>query len=104
MCKVEIKIEIKDKELSKVLEKELPCQIELNRAWIYDNKHETIGETNFVVSEEFIKKVFEETYSADYDDVEEFLDIYVPEEDGDYIYQRALKENEIIEDIGEVLY
>lgn len=101
----QIKIEVTSPEMDKILRSILPCEVELNRAWIYDDEDEdAIGETNFVVSEGFAKKVFEEKYADYYSDFEEFMDVYEPEEEGEYIYQRAIAEGELKEDLGKVLY
>ena len=76
-------------------------QIELNRAWIHDDEDECIGETNFVVKESYLKKILPQITDDDYED---FLDVYEPETDGEKIYQIALSDNEIVEDIGEFYY
>ena len=85
-------------------------EIEMNRAWIYDDKdEEIIGETNFVVSEDFAKQAFKKlneqgTLATKYDDFNDFLETYEPEVDGEAIYQLAIQENQIIENKGTVLY
>lgn len=86
-------------------------EYELNRKWIYGkNKDEdAIGETNFVVSADWLIGKFEELnkenkFTCDYTDFEEFVGSYEPEIDGELIYQAAVKENVLIEDIGIVMY
>ena len=82
----------------------------MNRAWIYDDNNEgIIGETNFVISEDFAKQTFEElneqgAFITKYDDFNDFLGTYEPEVDGETIYQFAIQKNQIIKDIGIVLY
>lgn len=82
-------------------------QYELNRAWIYDDNDETIGETNFVVPGNWLINFFNDNRKDKYwfiKDFEEFLDMYEPEEDGELIYQAAMKDEVLIEDIGVVIY
>lgn len=76
-------------------------EIELNRAWVFNNEEECIGETNFVVKESYLKKILPQITDEDYED---FLDVYEPETDGEKIYQIALSDNKIIEDIGKNYY
>ena len=86
------------------------CEIEMNRAWVYnDTEEDPIGETNFVVSEDFAKQAFEklneqETLVKKYDSFNTFIENYEPEVDGEAIYKLAIQENKLIEDIGTVLY
>ena len=82
---------------------------ELNRKWIYDNKEEIIGETNFVVPTHWLKEVFnelnnEKKFVCKYDDFEDFENLYEPETDGELIYQKAIVDNVLVEDLGIVLY
>lgn len=77
---------------------------ELNRAWIIDENKNIIGETNFVVSEDWLVKLFENEYIDIYDSLEEFLDVYEPETDGEFIYQKAIKDGVLKEDLGIVMY
>lgn len=80
-------------------------EYKLNRKWITDNIGENIGETNFVITEEFLLEHGKEC--PNYDDeenIENFLETYVPEEDGQYLYNLAKNTGSLIEDIGEVFY
>lgn len=84
----------------------IECQYELNRAWIHDEEEdEIIGETNFVVPADWLEKVFKKHFSKDYPSysLEEFLDVYEPETDGEFIYQEAIKDDALIEDLGIVM-
>ena len=81
-------------------------ELELNRGWIIDEEtEEEIGETNFVVPTKWTKDLFERKYSDKYyNSFEEFLEAYEPEVDGEFIYQQAIKEGVLIEDLGVVMY
>lgn len=83
-----------------------PAEIELNRCWLYgSDDDEPIGETNFVVSELFVKENYKNCPNAEENDsYDEFLETYVPEEDGQFLYELAKEKNHIIEDIGENYY
>lgn len=82
---------------------------ELNRKWIYDNEKEIIGETNFIVPTHWLKEVFNELnndkkFVCEYDDFEDFEKSYVPETDGELIYQKAIVDNVLKEDLGITMY
>ena len=84
-------------------------EYELNREWIYDDDGETIGETNFVVPTEWLTKAFDELNKNDefichYEDFEDFVDTYEPETDGELIYQKAIADGVLIENLGVVMY
>jgi len=79
-------------------------EYELNRAWIYGEDDEPIGETNFVVNAGFLKSVYESEFHDEYDTFEDFLEAYVPEEDGQRVYELAVSSGKLVEDFGEVLY
>ncbi len=79
-------------------------EIELNRAWLYDENDEVIGETNFVLREEYLEKIFEEKYKEEYDTLDSFLESYEPEDIGEEIYQLAITDGELIEDLGQCYY
>lgn len=80
-------------------------EYELNRKWITDNIGENIGETNFIISEDFLLSHWKEcpNYSME-DNIENFLETYVPEEDGLYLYKLAKDTGNLIEDIGKIFY
>ena len=87
----------------------MECEYELNRAWIYDEEEDTIGETNFVVPGDWLEKVFDKLNSdgkfvCKYDDFEDFIESYEPETDGELIYQHAIKDGTLKEDLGVVMY
>jgi hypothetical protein len=80
----------------------LEKQLELNRGWIYaeddiDCENDPIGEKNFVISEEYFLSIFSELFPNERS-LEDFLDVYEPETDGEKIYQRALADGKLIED------
>lgn len=75
---------------------EVTFQYELNRGYIYDEDDETIGENNFVISAYYMNRIFPELFPGE--DLEDFLDWYDADEEGDVIYQRALEDGEIIEE------
>lgn len=79
-------------------------EIELNKKWIYDNNGETIGETNFVVSYKWLHDLFNKYYAEKYESMEDFLDAYDPECEGEFIYTKAKEDNAIKEDLGIVMY
>ena len=78
--------------------------VDLNRAWIYDeNNEEIIGHTNFVIRYEYLEKIFNELFSKKYKgDLENFLDVYEPESEGELIYQRAVADDELFEEEIEI--
>ena len=70
-----------------------------------DDTREVVGETNFVVSEAFLLSHWKECpICGQEENVEDFLEAYVPEDDGQYLYDLAKKSQNLIEDIGENLY
>lgn len=77
---------------------------ELNRKWIYDKDDEPIGEINFVVPTKWLRNIFEMYYKDECRDFEMFLDVYEPETEGEFIYQKAIEDGVLIEDIGVVMY
>lgn len=84
-------------------------EYELNREWVYDDKGEIIGETNFVVPAYWLQEIFNQLNNANkftcqYEDFEDFIDSYEPETDGELIYQEAIKDNVLKEDLGVVMY
>lgn len=80
-------------------------EFELNREWIIDEEtEEEIGETNFVVPAKWMKELFDKTYADEYDSLDEFIDVYEPEVDGEFIYQQAIKDGVLVEDLGVVMY
>lgn len=79
-------------------------EYELNRAWIYDDEHDdTIGETLFVVLEDWLLDTYNKHFKNQYDTFENFLDCYEPETDGEFIYQKAVQDGVLQEDLGVVL-
>lgn len=81
----------------------LEFEIELNRRWLYDKNGDIIGETNFVVRNEWLQKIFDDHYTQDYHDLDAFLICYIPEIDGEYLYRRAKEESQLVEDLGVVM-
>lgn len=79
-------------------------EFELNRAWITDNDGEAIGETNFVVPGEWMNDLFDKLYSNRYSSLDEFINVYEPEVEGEFIYQEAIKNGVLVEDFGVVMY
>lgn len=72
-------------------------ELELNREWLCkDDSDEPYAEKNFVISQEWFLSIFNELFGEQ--DINIFLDCYVPEEDGEKLYQRAKLECEIIEE------
>ena len=68
------------------------CGYELNREWLYDEDDEIIGERNFVVKVDYFNRIFSELFPNE--NLDEFLDWYEPETDGEKIYQKALSDGE----------
>lgn len=82
-------------------------EYELNRAYIYNEDGEAIGETNFVVPADWFVQMFGETIWGELRtgiSIEEFFEEYVPEYDGEFVYQEAIKDGVLVEDIGIVMY
>jgi len=70
-----------------------------------DDTGEVVGETNFVISEAFLLLHWKECpICGQEENVEDFLEAYVPEDDGQYLYDLAKKSQNLIEDIGKNLY
>ena len=82
----------------------IKVEYELNREWILDEEEEAIGETNFVVGGQWLKKLFDKHFVDEYDSLNEFLEVYEPETEGEFIYQEAIKDSALIEDFGIVMY
>lgn len=82
----------------------IKVEYELNRAWILDDEEEPIGETNFVVGGNWLKNLFDKHFAGEYKSLNEFLEVYEPEVDGEFIYQDAIKDGALIEDLGVVMY
>ena len=79
-------------------------EYELNRAWIYDEERDVIGETNFIVPADWLKELYDKEFSDKYINFELFLEAYEPKVDGGFIYQKALEDNVLVEDPGIVYY
>lgn len=82
----------------------IKVEYELNREWILDDDEEPIGETNFVVPGKWLAELYGDKYANDYCSLNEFLEVYVPEDEGEFIYQEAIKDGVLIEDLGVVMY
>ena len=88
-----------------LLSMKIGVEFELNRGWIYDNEgEEIIGETNFVVPSKWLMELFNKNFVNDYFDFDVFLDVYEPEVDGEFIYQKAIEDGVLVEDFGVVMY
>lgn len=83
---------------------EIRFEYELNRKYIYDDETEVIGETNFVVPAGWLMELFNKVYTNKYESLDEFLDVYEPETEGEFIYQKAIKDDVLVEDFGVVMY
>ena len=79
-------------------------EYELNREWICDDDGEAVGETNFVVPADWLAKLYDEKFSEQYGSFDDFMDAYEPEVDGEFIYQAAIKDGVLKEDLGIVMY
>lgn len=80
-------------------------EFELNRAWIINKEtDEEIGETNFVVPAKWMKQLFDKVYANKYNSMNEFMNAYEPEVDGEFIYHEAIKDGVLVEDLGIVMY
>lgn len=79
-------------------------EYELNRAWITNEDGEEIGETNFVVPGPWLFQVFKKYFAHHNYTFEEFLQVYEPETDGEFIYQQAKKDGTLIVDLGRCMY
>ena len=79
-------------------------EIEMNRAWLYDENDNDIGETNFIVTKKVAEDFYLENYKDKYETFKDFLTCYVPEEEGQALYSYALSCNALVDDLGEVYY
>lgn len=69
----------------------------LNKKYTYNEDGEIIGEDNFVVPSNWLYETFKNEYLKDkYETFGNFLDCYIPEEDGEFIYNKAVKDNVLI--------
>lgn len=76
-------------------------ELELNRGYMYDADGEPIAETIYVVSYFFANKIYNKYLKEKWKlSFEDFLDAYVPEEDGLFIYEKAKEQKALIEDLG----
>lgn len=82
----------------------LNLEYELNRGWIYDEDGEEIGEINFVVPAGWLADLYNKHFANVYGDINSLLEMYEPEEEGEFIYQKAIEDNVLIEDLGTVYY
>lgn len=78
-------------------------EFEMNRAWIVDEADEIIGETNYIVSDEWLRELFDKEYKDRYDSLDDFVEVYDPETEGEYIYRKAIKDGALVEDLGVVM-
>lgn len=72
----------------------------LNRKWIVDDDDEVIGEVNFIVPGEWLENLFNKVFANEYSSLGNFLKVYTPEIDGEFIYQKAVEDGVLIEDLG----
>ena len=79
-------------------------EYELNRGWIYDDDEEVFGEINFVVPADWLRKLYDKRFADRYNSFDDFVDCYEPEVDGEDVYQEAIKEKALKEDLGVVMY
>ena len=76
-------------------------ELEMNRKWLYNEEGDEIGETLFIVPYKWLMSIYKEHFSERYTSFEEFLNVYIPEEEGEFIYQKSIEDKVIIEDVGE---
>ena len=79
-------------------------EIEMNRGWLTDEDGEAIGEINFVVPATWLIDLFDTHYSSKYENIDDFLDVYEPEVEGEFVYQKAIENGTLVEDLGAVYY
>ena len=91
-------VKIADKMYDEMLSK---LELELNRKWLYNEEGDEIGETLFVVPYKWLMSIYQEHFSERYISFEEFLNVYIPEEEGEFVYQKSIEDKTIIKDIGE---
>lgn len=91
----------------------IEMETELNRAWIWDEEADDIvGETNFVVPTKWLSDLFEKHFAEQktitghpmYHSFDDFIDVYEPEEEGEFIYTKAIEDGVLKEDLGVVMY
>lgn len=83
----------------------MELEIELNRKWILNKDGETIGEINFVVPMDWFTRNWNLTPNSQYyENITNFQDTYEPDVDGEWLYQKAIKDGILKEDIGVVMY
>ncbi len=80
----------------------------LNRRWFYSKvNHQPIGETQFVVSYHYLYRIIPVLF-PNYQQSDEYIQSWIlnyhPDTEGALVYDMALKDHEIIEDIGRVYY
>ena len=85
---------------------EMKANYQLNRAWIFDECGccaVPIGETNFVISAEYLFSILPELFELGAEDFEDFLDCYEPEFHGEMIYQQAVQDGQIIDEFESLI-
>lgn len=73
-------------------------EIQLNRRYDYDENDEIIGQQAFVVTEDYARKIYDKLFAHRYGSFEDFLDAYIPETEGQTIYERAIDDNALLDD------
>jgi hypothetical protein len=73
-------------------------ELELTKHREYNDHEEMIREDTFVVSDEYLQTAFSNMFSKTYDDVNQFLDAYDPEIEGQELYKQAFEDDELILD------
>lgn len=83
----------------------IEIEYELNRAWIYgENEDDIIGETNFIVPEKWLVKLYNDRFKDKYNSFDDFVNWYEPEIEGELIYRMAVYDDVLKEDLGIVMY
>ena len=82
----------------------IELEYELNRGWIYDENDEPIGEINFVVPAGWLANLYNKHFANVYGDIDSLLTLYEPEEEGEFIYQKAIEDGVLKEDLGVMMY
>lgn len=81
-------------------------EFELNRGWLYNDEEEIYGETNFVVPACWLfgklPTICQNVILKSDEDVEDFLNWYEPEVDGEAIYQAAIADGILIEEFDTI--
>lgn len=79
-------------------------EFELNNKWITNDENNIIGEANFVVADKFLIDLYFIYFKDRFTCLKDLIDLYIPEIEGEFIYQVAKITNNLISDLQVNMY